>query len=70
MTKDEQTAFVNSYATRVANAPKEYVAQFVERFCNADDDDLYDKNPVWYTSIMDALLVWIDATRYTQGETK
>jgi hypothetical protein len=57
MTPLEQENFVDAYANNVADAPREYVADFVAR-CEAGEDIPYGE---YYTSIMDALGVWHSA---------
>jgi len=63
MTPTEQAYFVDAYANNVADAPREYVADFVAR-CEAGEDIPYGE---YYTSIMDALGVWNSAKSFYQG---
>jgi hypothetical protein len=54
MTPQEQLAFVDAYTFTVAEAPREVVTDFVERY-SAGEDIEYTGD---YTSIVDALGMW------------
>lgn len=60
MTPAEQAAFVKSYTNNVAFVREEKVAAFVSDFANGINLP-YTSD---YTSIMDALLIWLDATNW------
>ena len=60
MNKLEQAAFVEAYSNNVANAPRDYVADFVERYESGEDMPYCEH----YTSIVDALGMWHAGTRY------
>jgi hypothetical protein len=60
MTKLEQEAFVNAYASNVADAPTEYVEQFVARRESGEDMPYCEH----YTSIVDALGIWHSAKSF------
>lgn len=60
MNKEEQAAFVEAYDNNVADAPHDYVVDFVAR-CESGEDMPYCEH---YTSIVDALGVWHSAIRY------
>lgn len=62
MTPKEQSAFVEAYASSVAYAPREYVANFVARLESGEDMQYCEH----YTSIMDALGVWHQAIKYAE----
>lgn len=62
----EQAAFVEAYANNVANAPSDYVADFVARY-NSGEDMPYCEH---YTSIVDALGMWHSAIRFNLEELK
>jgi hypothetical protein len=64
MSPAEQAAFVKSYTNNVAFVKEEKVAAFVSDFCN-DINLPYTSD---YTSIMDALLIWLDATNWKLTE--
>jgi hypothetical protein len=54
MTPQEQAAFVEAYATSVAEVPEDRVIDFVRRHYEGEDMDYSSE----YTSIMDALCMW------------
>ena len=60
MNKLEQAAFVEAYSNNVANAPRDYVADFVVRYESGEDMPYCEH----YTSIVDALGMWHAGTRY------
>ena len=64
MTPKEQTAFVKAYASSVAYAPSEYVADFVARLESGEDMQYCEH----YTSIVDALGVWHQAIKYAMTQ--
>jgi hypothetical protein len=61
MTIDEQKAFVVAYSRNVASVHPDKVASFIESWSNGEDMD-YSND---YTSIMDALLMWHDAIKWS-----
>lgn len=61
MTQDEQNAFIEAYSRNVAMVPADKVADFVRRYEVGEDID-YSGD---YTSIMDALLMWHDAIKWS-----
>ena len=66
MTNDEKTAFVDAYARHVAHLPKERVTQFVDQYLSNDDMEFsFDE-----TSIVDALGIWFEATKYILSTNK
>lgn len=60
MTPAEQAAFVQAYANNVADVPEELVADFVRKW-DANMDIEYSSD---YTSIMDALMMWLSAINW------
>lgn len=63
LTKDE-LAFVDSYLSNVADAPRDVV----EDFLFLEDDQYYDKyGNEYYTGLADAFGVWFDALAYARG---
>lgn len=60
MNKLEQAAFVHAYANNVADAPSDYVADFVARLESGEDMPYGE----YYTSIVDALGIWHSAIKY------
>ena len=64
MTPKEQSAFVEAYASSVADAPSDYVADFVARIESGEDMPYC----VHYTSIVDALGVWHQAIKYAMTQ--
>ena len=62
MTPVEQAHFVDAYANNVADAPREYVAEFVARIESGEDVPYCEH----YTSIVDALGVWNAAKLFYQ----
>jgi hypothetical protein len=61
MTQDEQKAFIVAYSRNVASVHPDRVASFIESWSNGEDID-YSSD---YTSIMDALLMWHDAIKWS-----
>ena len=57
MTEIEQANFVEAYANNVADAPYDYVVDFVARYESGEDMPYCEH----YTSIVDALGVWHSA---------
>lgn len=62
MTYEEQDAFVEAFSRNVATVHPTKVASFVESWNNGEDMD-YSGD---YTDIMDALLMWHDAIKFTK----
>lgn len=62
MTPAEQDAFVEAFARCVSTVHPAKVASFVEDFVN--DEDIDDNEN--YTVIMDALLMWHHAIKFTK----
>jgi hypothetical protein len=62
----EQAAFVEAYSNNVANAPRDYVADFVARYESGEDMPYCEH----YTSIVDALGMWHSAIRFNLKELK
>lgn len=60
MTPAEQAAFVRAYSTNVSVVDDADVADFVRRYSDGEDIP-YSGD---YTSIMDALGMWFDATKW------
>ena len=61
MTLEEQQAFIDAYCRNVAMTKRDKVAIFVEKWSNGEDIDYAND----YTSIMDALLMWHDAIKWS-----
>jgi len=66
MTPQEQAAFVAAYARNVAMIGEKYVADFVQRYSAGEDMDYTDD----YASIVDALGMWYEATRWQMAQDK
>jgi hypothetical protein len=60
MTPQERAAFVEAYATSVADVPEDRVAEFINQYC--DGVILHYSGD--YTSIMDALGIWHSAVKW------
>jgi len=60
MTNMEQAAFVEAYDNNVADAPHDYVVQFVARIESGEDVPYCEH----YTSIVDALGMWNSAKNF------
>jgi hypothetical protein len=61
----EEAAFMEAYLRNVASATGDNVLYFLEHKKDEKDHDEW-----WWTSVMDAWLVWQDAKRFVQGEIK
>ena len=61
----EEAAFMEAYLRNVASATQDNVLYFLEHRKDEKDHDDW-----WWTSVMDAWLVWQDAIRFNKGETK
>jgi hypothetical protein len=61
----EEAAFMEAYLRNVASATQDNVLYFLEHKKDEKDHDEW-----WWTSVMDAWLVWQDAIRFNKGETK
>jgi hypothetical protein len=61
----EEAAFMEAYLRNVASATQDNVLYFLEHRKDEKDHDEW-----WWTSVMDAWLVWQDAIRFNKGETK
>ena len=66
MTNIEQAAFVEAYDNNVADAPHDYVTDFVARYSSGEDMPYCE----YYTSIVDALGMWHSAIRFNLEELK
>jgi hypothetical protein len=62
----EQAAFVEAYATSVADVPSGRVAEFVRRYYELQDMD-YSSD---YTSIVDALGMWNAGIKWQMEQTQ
>jgi hypothetical protein len=63
MNKQEQAAFVAAYCDNVADAPYEYVVDFIARSESGEDMPYCE----YYTSIVDALGMWKAAKQFFGG---
>jgi hypothetical protein len=61
----EEAAFMEAYLRNVASATQDNVLYFLEHRKDEKDHDDW-----WWTSVMDAWLVWQDAIRFNKGESK
>lgn len=61
----EEAAFMDAYLRNVASATGDNVLYFLKHKSDEQDHDDW-----WWTSVMDAWLVWQDAKRFVQGDTK
>jgi hypothetical protein len=61
----EEAAFMEAYLRNVASATQDNVLYFLEHRKDEKDHDEW-----WWTSVMDAWLVWQDAVRFNKGESK
>jgi hypothetical protein len=61
----EEAAFMEAYLRNVASATQDNVLYFLEH-----RKDEKEHNDWWWTSVMDAWLVWQDAKKFLQGESK
>jgi hypothetical protein len=61
----EEAAFMEAYLRNVASATQDNVLYFLEHKKDEKDHDEW-----WWTSVMDAWLVWQDAIRFNKGESK
>ena len=61
----EEAAFMEAYLRNVASATGDNVLYFLEHRKDEKDHDEW-----WWTSVMDAWLVWQDAISFNKGETK
>lgn len=66
MTLEERNAFIDAYMNNVSNCTKEELNQFLDDYSNdhVSVDDLYNKHMFYYASIMDALSIWAEASRF------
>jgi len=61
----EEAAFMTAYLRNVASATEDNVLYFLEHRKDEKEHDDW-----WWTSVMDAWLVWQDAKKFLQGESK
>jgi len=61
----EEHAFMEAYLRNVASATEDNVLYFL-----AHRKDEKEHDDWWWTSVMDAWLVWQDAKKFLQGESK
>jgi len=67
----EEVAFVEAYCDCVADAPREEVVRFVAVGAEAHGDrEFYDSISEYYTSLMDAREMWINALQFAKEQNK
>ncbi len=64
MTNIEQAAFVEAYDNNVADAPHDYVVDFVARYESGEDMPYCEH----YTSIVDAIGIWNSAKNFYKSQ--